>query len=164
MAQLSIFGECQTITSPWYVYIDGAARNNPGPAGAGVVIARDEHIVVKEGFYLGIKTNNQAEYLALLLGIMLVKEYMQPDEHLVIVSDSQLLVMQLQGAYRVKDAQLKKLSNIAQMLLLHVNYTVKHVMREHNTQADAMANKGIDTKRVVPESFKQLLHLYQFAL
>lgn len=164
MGQLSIFGERQTITSPWYVYIDGAARNNPGPAGAGVVIARDEHIVVKEGFYLGIKTNNQAEYLALLLGIMLVKEYMQPDEHLVIVSDSQLLVMQLQGAYRVKDAQLKKLSNIAQMLLLHVNYTVKHVMREHNTQADAMANKGIDTKRVVPESFKQLLHLYQFAL
>lgn len=165
MAQLSIFDERPTVAlPPWHLYVDGASRNNPGPAGAGVVITRNDHIVMKEGFYLGTKTNNQAEYLALLVGIMLVKEYMQPDEQLLIISDSQLLVQQLQGVYSVKDAQLKKLFNIAQMLLLHVTYKVKHVLRDQNKEADKMANKGVDTKHAVPEAFKQLLQIYQFEL
>lgn len=162
MEQLCIFGTPKVSkVNRWKLFIDGAARNNPGPAGAGVVIKKDDTIMQEAGFYLGKKTNNQAEYLALLLGIFLIKKLMESEDQLLIISDSQLLVRQLKGVYKVKDAQLKKLFDMAKRLLAGISCQVHHVMREENTEADAMANKGIDTKHAVPEAFVQLLHTYQ---
>ena len=162
MDQLCIFEQpIKEGVSSWKLYIDGASRNNPGPAGAGVVIIKDGSMVQQEGFYLGRKTNNQAEYLALLLGIFLVPQLMRSDEQLVIISDSELLVRQLRGAYKVKNVELKKLFSIAKELLKGVSCQVQHVLREKNKDADKMANKGIEAKDAVPEAFKQLLKTYQ---
>ena len=162
MEQLCIFESPKIAhVETWKLYIDGASRNNPGPAGAGIVIIKDGSIVQQEGFYLGQKTNNQAEYLALLLGIFLAKQLMHNEEQLIIISDSELLVRQLKGAYKVKNAELKKLFALAKQLLTGVSCQVKHVLREHNTEADKMANKGIETKHAVPEAFIQLLKQHQ---
>ncbi len=162
MEQLCIFQpSTKKDALQWKLYIDGASRNNPGPAGAGVVILKDGSMVHDEGFYLGKKTNNQAEYLALLLGIFVVKQLMHTDDQLMIISDSELMVRQLQGAYKVKNAELKKLFSVAKELLNGVSCQVQHVLREENKEADKMANKGIEKKHAVPEAFVQLLAQHQ---
>ena len=81
MTQLTILGDCSDpIREPkkesttWKLFIDGASRNNPGRSGAGVYLLKNEKPVYQEGFYLGIKTNNEAEYLALLLGVFSCKK------------------------------------------------------------------------------------------
>lgn len=135
----------------WRLYIDGAARNNPGPAGAGIYLVYNTQPIVEQGFYLGCKTNNQAEYLALLIGLFYSKKYVPAHEHVCIYSDSQLLVRQLSGEYKIKNNELKKLVGFVQELLSMVQYTLAHVRREHNTEADRLANKGIDTKQAVPQ-------------
>src|ERR1700733_1037262 len=84
----------------WKLFIDGAARNNPGPAGAGIYITKNDKPFKKLGFYLGVKTNNQAEYGALLLGLHALKATWDSRDHLDIISDSQLLVRQFKGEYR----------------------------------------------------------------
>ena len=61
----------------WRLFIDGASKNNPGPAGSGFVLFKNKEIICRQGFYLGTKTNNQAEYYALVLGIFFAKKYMQ---------------------------------------------------------------------------------------
>lgn len=154
--QLCIFQSDNKTAPVWKLYIDGAARNNPGPAGAGVVIIKDDQVIFQEGYSLGSKTNNQAEYLALLLGIWNARKYMGAQDHLIIISDSQLMVMQLNGVYRVKDEHLKKLFAVAQKLLVGVSCKVQHVLREQNKSADTMANKGIDENIPVPEEFKKM--------
>src|SRR5436190_19558893 len=93
----------------WSLFIDGAARNNPGPAAAGIYLLKNDILFLKDGYYLGIKTNNQAEYLALVFGLLIVEEHRQVDDQLRIVSDSQLLVRQLMGVYRVKHPHLQPL-------------------------------------------------------
>lgn len=163
MEQLSIFDQKLLEVIPWKLYIDGASRNNPGPSGAGAVIVKDNHIVQQEGYYLGIRTNNQAEYLALLLGIFLAKQHMQRDDHLLIISDSELLVLQMQGLYKVKDVELKKLSQAAHALLVGLFYRIEHVLREENKEADKMANRGIDQNHPVPEPFIKLLSEYSIS-
>ena len=77
MKQLDLFNNDQqspTTKKPsvWALFVDGASRNNPGPSGAGIYIEKDNILEIKEGYYLGIKTNNQAEYLALVLGLFIV--------------------------------------------------------------------------------------------
>ena len=101
----------------WRLFIDGASKNNPGPAGSGFVLFKNKEILCRQGFYLGTKTNNQAEYYALVLGIFFAKKYMQNNERLTIISDSQLLVRQMSGIYRVKDAGLCQLKNLAVLWL-----------------------------------------------
>lgn len=137
----------------WRLFVDGAARNNPGPAGAGLYIEKDGEPFLKKGFYLGKKTNNQAEYMALLLGIFFIKQHIHEHDTLLIVSDSQLLVRQLQGLYRIKNQDLVALYQCATRLLDRMKYGVDHVLREHNKVADAMANEGIDKKIPVPQDF-----------
>ncbi len=104
MKQLSIFNPPSTKQKdqsehhhkhPWRLFVDGASRNNPGPSGAGIYVVRDGKEMLKKGFYLGKKTNNQAEYLALVLGIFLLKKLVQSDENIIITSDSLLLIKQL---------------------------------------------------------------------
>jgi len=144
------------IQAQWQLFVDGAARNNPGPAGAGIYILKNNDSVVKQGFFLESKTNNQAEYLALVIGICQVSSLMADADHLEIMSDSQLLVRQLAGRYAVKNKMLKILYDRIKQMLISISYTVRHVPRSENVVADHLANKGIDEKIPIPD---ELVHL-----
>jgi len=124
--------------------VDGAARGNPGKAGCGAVICDADGNVVKElSRYLGYATNNVAEYEGLLMGLEALLQMGR--KKVVIQSDSQLMVRQLNGEYRVKDDKLKKLFARAVDLLRQLeSYRVVHVPRECNKRADRLANEGID--------------------
>lgn len=146
------------------LFVDGASRNNPGQSGAGIYLLRDSEIVHKEGFYLGIKTNNQAEYMALLLGLFFIGDYHQPGDTVRIVSDSQLLVMQIKNMYKVKNLALQQLHALAQKMLLLYDVRIEHVLRADNTFADAMANEGLDKKNPLPDRFVALLNSHNISI
>jgi ribonuclease HI len=128
----------------WLLMVDGAARGNPGKAGCGAAICDENGVAVKEmSRYLGETTNNVAEYEALLMGlealIALGKKKIR------VQSDSELMVRQLNGQYRVRDAKLQLLYDRALALLRQFDrYTILHVRREANKLADKLANRGID--------------------
>jgi ribonuclease HI len=128
------------------LYSDGAARGNPGPAGAGAVIVSPEgHIVAKIGKFLGDSTNNVAEYMGLILGLRRAKA--MGIKELDVLSDSELLVRQLSGQYAVKAEHLKPLHDeAAQLLKTFPEVSVRHIPREENAQADAMSNRAIDER------------------
>lgn len=141
----------------WVISIDGASRGNPGKAGAGIVMKKDEVLFSRDGFFLGIKTNNQAEYYALLLALFFIHRYAQSHDSILIFSDSELLVKQITGRYKIKNEGLQPLFALAQSLMSTYTIQVMHVMREDNTEADTMANKGINTQHPIPDSFISLL-------
>jgi len=124
--------------------VDGASRGNPGEAGCGAVIYDEHGEILKElSSYLGLSTNNVAEYRGLLMGLEGVLKL--GGRKLEIRSDSELLVRQLNGVYRVKDEKLKVLYRKALDLLGRLEaYRINHVRREHNKLADRLANLGID--------------------
>lgn len=127
---------------------DGGARGNPGPAGAGFVIEADGETVCAAGRYLGECTNNVAEYEAVIWGLenCLSLGYREVS----VFSDSELLVKQLNGQYRVKNAGLKPLFIKTIGLLRRFGaFEVVHVRREQNRQADALANEAMDAKGTV---------------
>ncbi len=125
--------------------IDGAARGNPGPAGAGVVLKGAGDRDIQEGVFIGEATNNVAEYSALIHGLELARKIGLRD--LLVQSDSQLLVRQMKGEYRVKNENLKKLFAKAQETASHFdNVSYLHVPREKNRQADSLANMAVDAK------------------
>ncbi len=146
------------------LFVDGASRNNPGQSGAGIYLLRDSEVVHKEGFYLGIKTNNQAEYIALLLGLFFIGDYHQPGDTVRIVSDSQLLVMQLKNKYKINNLVLKQYHTLAQKMALLYDAHFEHVLRADNTFADAMANEGLDKKNPVPDTFVALLKAHGISI
>lgn len=150
--------------SVWKLFVDGASRNNPGNAGAGVYILKDGKLFQQHGVFLGKKTNNEAEYLALLLGVFELKKVVQAKDVVLIMSDSQLLVRQINGIYKVKESRLQKLHLLAKQLLHDINYTMIHVLRENNTYADALANKGIDHTISASTSFIQFLQQHALSL
>lgn len=127
-----------------HLYTDGASRGNPGEAGAGVAILDDEgNELVVAGQHLGQCTNNEAEYRALLLGLAKCRELGQG--RIKIHLDSELIVKQIQGAYRVKHPNLKPLFEEAmQSLSGFASYSITHVNREKNSRADQLANQAID--------------------
>ncbi|HSN13537.1 MAG TPA: reverse transcriptase-like protein [Anaeromyxobacteraceae bacterium] len=128
------------------LFTDGAARGNPGPAGAGAVIVNpDGHIVAKVGKFLGDSTNNVAEYMGLILGLRRAKA--MGIKELDVLADSELMVKQLSGEYAVKAEHLKPLHLEAEALLKgFADVTVRHIPREENAQADAMSNRAIDER------------------
>jgi len=128
------------------IHADGASRGNPGEAGAGVVLADDRGKTLKEWkSYLGITTNNVAEYRAVLLA--LEKASALGAESVIINMDSELVVRQLLGEYKVRDAHLKILHQKALDLLKGFSkYRIRHVPREENRRADQLANEAIDQK------------------
>lgn len=127
----------------WQLNIDGGARGNPGPAGAGVVLKDErERPRFEAGFYLGRATNNQAEYRALLLGLDAAGR--ANVDVIAIFSDSELLVKQITGEYRVKAAGLVPLLEQAQQKMLKFNWQIRHVRRENNKRADELANMAMD--------------------
>ena len=128
------------------IHADGASRGNPGEAGAGVVIADERGKTLKEWkSYLGLTTNNVAEYRAVLLA--LEKASALGAERVIINLDSELVVRQLTGEYKVRETHLKPLHQKALELLgTFPNYLLRHVPREENRRADQLANEAIDQK------------------
>lgn len=155
----------EKITAPTLtLFFDGAARNNPGPAGAGVFIKKDKEILYEHGFFLGDKTNNQAEYLALIIGLLTIKKYLSPEDSFTIYGDSELLIKQMTGHYRVKNQTLQHLFNVAYLLSKDLHPAFNYVSRVHNKDADRLANHGIDAKTAIPEPIKRVLHEYHIVL
>lgn len=128
----------------WVLMVDGAARGNPGEAGCGAVIYDENGQVLRERYrYLGYATNNVAEYEGLLMGLEGVLQW--GGRRVQVQSDSQLLVRQLNGLYRVKDEKLKELHEKAVALLRQFDsYRIIHIGREKNRRADRLANQAID--------------------
>lgn len=151
MKQLSIFSMHDSYEPDlWTLRVDGASRGNPGPAGIGIVITRAEQVVMRDGFFIGHRTNNEAEYMALLIGLVAVTELMPAGDLLAIRSDSQLLVRQMTGHYKVRQQHLVGLYEQAQRLLRGIDWSIQHIVREQNSEADALANRGIDMHCPVP--------------
>ncbi len=127
----------------YVLYTDGAARGNPGPAGVGAVLYRGGEKVGSVSRAIGVTTNNVAEYRAVLEGMALAVPF-DPDE-LVIRADSQLLVRQLNGEYRVKAPGLQPLYREAvERLGAFRRVRIEHVRREANQVADGLANAALD--------------------
>ena len=128
------------------LYTDGASRGNPGLAGAGMVLLdADGREIAAKSAYLGKCTNNVAEYKALLLGLELARQ--AGCEKLTVYLDSELVVRQLSGIYKVKNAALKPLYEQARQLLRSfAEVSVAHVVRAKNKRADELANQGIDNR------------------
>ncbi|MCI0681131.1 MAG: ribonuclease HI family protein [Gemmataceae bacterium] len=132
-----------TDAAPWTIYTDGASRANPGPAAFAYVIERPGQGVVEENGCLGETTNNIAEYTALVRAL----EHAQRlgGRRLVINSDSELMVKQLNGEYRVKHAGLQPLFQQAKALARHFdNVVFRHIRREDNKRADQLCNQALD--------------------
>ena len=126
------------------LFTDGGARGNPGPAAAAYVLeAGDGTVLAAHGEAIGVATNNVAEYRALLAGLERARDLGVDD--LEVVSDSELLVKQMRGEYKVKNAALRELSlraKAAERRLDSVRYTA--VRREHNELADRLVNEALD--------------------
>jgi ribonuclease HI len=128
-------------------HTDGASRGNPGESGIGIVL-RDEHghLVYSEGRYIGSATNNAAEYQALIACLQKAAELQC--QRLVVHSDSELLVRQMTGKYRVRDKGLQQFYFQVHQILNRAPYAfeIVHVARERNRDADLLANAGIDQR------------------
>ncbi len=149
MKQLYIFEDANQKNEKvhWALYIDGASRGNPGPAAVGIYLIKNEKEVVKKGYFLGQKTNNQAEYYSLIYGLQELKDHYKPDDELQIYSDSELLVRQINGKYKVKHEELKKLYDLAIDLLSKFKYKIEHVPRDKNKVADSLANQALNKQK-----------------
>ena len=125
-------------------YIDGGARGNPGPAAYGVRIEQEDGGFVEEfGESIGVATNNVAEYRGLLAALEWARAHGHTRLH--VRSDSQLLVQQMLGNYKVKNAGLQPLHAKARLLAHDIGrVTFEHVRRESNTHADRLANEAMD--------------------
>lgn len=131
-------------------FTDGASRGNPGESGIGIVLRNTEGTTVSIlGEYIGKATNNVAEYRALLRCLVLATEL--GCTHLIVHSDSELMVRQLQGRYRVKDATLKHHFADVQATLKNATFSfeIRHVDRSQNKEADNLANRAIDLRGTV---------------
>jgi ribonuclease HI len=126
------------------VNVDGGARGNPGPAAIGVVLRNGDGEVMEEhSERIGRATNNVAEYRALLRGIELAAE--QGAEAVDLLGDSELIVRQVEGRYKVKDATLRELhAEVAAALRGFDSWTIRHVRREQNAEADRLVNEALD--------------------
>ena len=136
------------------LYVDGASRGNPGRAGAGVWMTDGEGKKILEmARYLGYKTNNQAEYLALLLGLKEAKRL--GGASLRIFTDSELVERQIRGLYRVKDLKLRPLhKTVMKKLAGFSSFQIESIPREQNHIADRLANQAIE-RRVAAETGKE---------
>jgi len=132
------------VSGAWVLATDGAARGNPGPAGAGGTLSDPQGRRVEEfGVALGSLTNNEAEYRALLLGLEAARR--RGVARLEVRLDSELVVRHLSGAYRVRARHLRPLFEEARRRIAAFEACeVRHVPREQNAEADRLANAGID--------------------
>ena len=124
--------------------IDGCSLGNPGPAGIGVIMEdANGKVMVKRSRAVGQRTNNEAEYLALLEGLKLASRFRQA--HVIVYSDSLLMVRQMRGEYKVRDKSLKYLQiKVKKLHSAFASVSYIHVMRNANTKADWLANEGAE--------------------
>jgi ribonuclease HI len=133
-----------------HAFTDGASRGNPGESGIGIVVRDgDSEVLFTMNGYIGLATNNVAEYRALLALLQRVKD--MECARLVVHSDSELMVRQVNGQYKVKDEQLRKYHRqvTAAISALPFPVELKHIPRHENRDADRLANLGIDTRAAV---------------
>ncbi len=130
--------------SAYTAHVDGGARGNPGPAGYGAVIRDPQGKKVAElSEYLGHHTNNYAEYQGLIGVLRYAVEHRIAALH--VVSDSELMVRQMNGVYKVKHPELRKLHDEAKQLVRQLqHFEIRHALREHNQTADRLANEAMD--------------------
>lgn len=140
------------MSGSWTLNSDGGARGNPGPAGAGIVLRdADGNLAARGGAFLGTTTNNIAEYQALLWGMRAARSL--GASRLVVRADSELVVRQLRGEYRVKNEGLKPLFCEAQALRrAFESVEFVHVRREENAEADELANLAMDQGALVGDA------------
>lgn len=126
--------------------IDGGARGNPGPSAYGVVVRDSEGKMIAElSDYLGIQTNNFAEYSGLLAALEFAVKENHPS--IKVLSDSELMVKQMKGQYKVKSPGLLELYERARSLVRKLeHFSIQHVLREYNREADALVNKVLDSR------------------
>jgi len=126
------------------VNVDGGARGNPGPAAIAAVIQDDGgEVLAEHGERIGRATNNVAEYKALLLGIE--RAAALGASELELVGDSELVVKQVKGEYKVKDATMRELhGEVKKALQGFDSWSIRHVRREHNAEADRLVNEALD--------------------
>jgi ribonuclease HI len=125
------------------VNVDGGARGNPGPAAIGVVVRDDSGVLEEVGETIGEATNNVAEYRALLRGIQLAAE--RGATELELVGDSELVVRQVEGRYKVKNAGMRELHEEAKRALRNFDsWSIRHVRRAENADADRLVNQALD--------------------
>ncbi len=128
------------------LYADGGSRGNPGPSASGyVILDMEDHVVKEEGIYIGVTTNNQAEYKALEAGLRSALELGVRDLH--VYMDSLLVVNQVQGIWKIKNAEFMPIyHSIHESLKQFDHVSLAHVPRALNTLADAMVNQCLDAR------------------
>ncbi len=125
------------------IFCDGASRGNPGPAGIGVVLKDGHKTLLEISDYLGKTTNNIAEYAACLRG--LTEALILGAKEVEVHADSELLVKQLNGEYKVKNEGIQPIfSQIQSLIKKFKHFSVTHTLRDGNKHADELANRGID--------------------
>lgn len=128
------------------IYCDGGSRGNPGPAASAFVAVDDKKIVFKESKYLGIETNNVAEYNAVLMAVNWINDT-KPKNEIIVNLDSQLVERQLNGFYKIKNEKLKVLADNIKLVIKKSNLKVNFVWgyRENNEVADSLVNEELDS-------------------
>ncbi|MBA3052107.1 MAG: ribonuclease HI family protein [Candidatus Omnitrophota bacterium] len=150
--KISSGGQSLGATGVVECFVDGAAAPNPGPAGAGAVLSRDSRVIAEVSRYLGIKTNNQAEYSALILALDEAAKIKEDFSSLRVYSDSLLMVNQINGLWRVKDAEIAALlfqvKNKIEIIKSKKNASLSftHIARSKNKTADALSVLAIKSK------------------
>ena len=133
-----------------FVYADGGSRGNPGPAGAGAYLETEDGDPVARIYkYLGETTNNVAEYSALIFGLKEAQR--QKADQVTVRMDSQLVVKQIAGEYRVKEPTLQKLhAQVLELIQGFKKFKAEHIPREENGKADELANYAMDQGAKLP--------------
>lgn len=127
------------------IYVDGGSRGNPGKAGGGFAIYENGRLVSKGSEYFGERTNNQAEYLALRLALRETYARMGATVDVECYMDSQLVVEQMNGNYKVKSENVRPLhEEVRRIADQFKSFRISHIPREKNGVADAMANEAMD--------------------
>ena len=130
------------------IYTDGASRGNPGPASYGFTISDGiGKLIYEEGKYIGVATNNVAEYKGVLAALKWIKENIKTRVEITIFADSKLVVEQLSGRFKIKSPHLKLLIEEIKVLVQELGgITLTHVLRAKNTLADKLANQALDSQ------------------
>ncbi len=134
------------------VYTDGGSRGNPGISGFGVAIVDEKgQTIDKLSKFIGVKTNNEAEYLGLIEALTWVRDHAAEYSSVKFFSDSQLMVRQVNGRYKVKAANIKPLYQLVISLISEIKIpcTFHEVLREKNSLADFLANQAMDRKNEI---------------
>ncbi|MCX8085087.1 MAG: ribonuclease HI family protein [Calditerrivibrio sp.] len=122
------------------MYTDGASLGNPGHAGCGFLIFKGTELLVKNKVYIGIATNNVAEYKAILFAVKKAKEF--KPKKIIIKTDSELIARQFSGIYKIKDATLKSIYDEIVKEVYSLDFSVEHIRREHNKLADKLSKEA----------------------